>query len=92
MFEKEKLIPVVGLLVFMVALVGLLFGDRLGWVDMLRQIPWYIVLGIFIVGMFGMWRMRPTGSGMGQSTIVRILVVTAVIAMIVTAWRFFAQQ
>ena len=65
MFEKEKLIPLAAVLVFVVAIVGLLFGDRLGWVDMLRQIPplaiFAIVAGALLVG----WRMRP-GRGLGN--------------------------
>lgn len=59
MFGKELLIPVAALLVFVVAVVGLLFGERLGWIDMLRQIPplaiFAIVAGALLMG----WRMRP---------------------------------
>ncbi|MEA2574259.1 MAG: hypothetical protein QOH93_1557 [Chloroflexia bacterium] len=65
MFGKELLIPVAAVLVFMVAVVGLLFGERLGWVDMLRQIPPLAIFAIVAGALFMGWRMRP-GRSMGN--------------------------
>ena len=59
MFGKEMLIPVAGLLVFVVAVVGLLFGERLGWMDMLRQIPPLAIFAIVAFALLGGWRIRP---------------------------------
>ncbi len=59
MFGRELLIPVAALLVFVVALVGLLFGERLGWVNMLRQIPPLVIFAIFAIALLGGWRLRP---------------------------------
>jgi hypothetical protein len=59
MLGKETLIPVAALLVFVVALVGLLFGDRLGWMDALRQIPPIAVFALVAFALLGGWRLRP---------------------------------
>ncbi len=59
MFGKELLVPVAGLLVFVVAAVGLLFGEQLGWVAMLRRIPPLVIFTIVAFALLGGWRMRP---------------------------------
>ncbi len=59
MFSKELLIPVAGLLVFVVAVVGLLFGERLGWMDMLGRIPPLVILALVGGALLVGWRMRP---------------------------------
>ncbi|HEX8228129.1 MAG TPA: hypothetical protein VF826_02325 [Chloroflexia bacterium] len=59
MFSRELLIPVAALLIFVVAAVGLLFGERLGWVDMLRQIPPLVILALVGGALLVGWRMRP---------------------------------
>lgn len=59
MFGKELLIPVAALLVFVVALVGLLFGEQLGWVAMLRQIPPLAIFALVAFALLVGWRMRP---------------------------------
>lgn len=59
MFSKELLIPVAALLVFVVAVVGLLFGERLGWMDMLGRIPPLVILALVGGALLVGWRMRP---------------------------------
>lgn len=59
MLGKEMLIPVAALLIFVVAVVGLLFGERLGWMDMLRQIPPIAIFALVAFALLGGWRMRP---------------------------------
>lgn len=85
MFEKEKLIPVAGLLIFVVALVGLLFGDRIGWVDMLRQIPPLLVLAVVVVALFAGWRLRPGRSigNMGRN----IWLALFIFSVLVLVWQ-----
>ncbi|HEX8597401.1 MAG TPA: hypothetical protein VF952_02690 [Chloroflexia bacterium] len=59
MFSKELLIPVAALLIFVVAVVGLLFGERLGWMDMLGRIPPLVILALVGGALLVGWRMRP---------------------------------
>ncbi|HEX8222001.1 MAG TPA: hypothetical protein VF914_22625 [Chloroflexia bacterium] len=59
MLGKETLIPIAAVLVFVVAVVGLLFGERLGWMDMLRQIPPVAIFAIVAFALLGGWRIRP---------------------------------
>ncbi|MDQ5825474.1 MAG: hypothetical protein M3441_14875 [Chloroflexota bacterium] len=59
MFSRELLIPVAALLVFVVAVVGLLFGERLGWMDMLGRIPPLVILALVGGALLVGWRMRP---------------------------------
>lgn len=88
MFQKETLIPIAAVLVFVVALVGLLFGSQLGWVDMLRQIPplfYFIIIGVvFLLG----WRMRPNASiGNIGRNIWLALFIFSVLALV---WQVFS--
>lgn len=88
MFQKETLIPIAGVLVFVVALVGLLFGADLGWVDMLRQIPplvYFAIIGVvFLLG----WRMRPGASvgNIGRN----IWLAFFIFSVLVLAWQFIS--
>jgi hypothetical protein len=90
MFSKELLIPVAALLIFVVALVGLLFGERLGWVDMLRQIPPLVILALVGGGLLVGWRMRP-GRSLGNlgRTIWMALFVFSVLVLIWQAISYF---
>ncbi len=85
MFEKEKLIPIAALLLFAFAFVGLLWGDQIGWVDMLNRVPSYVMFGIVIIGLAFAFRFRPTAFGMRRGGWIAILVVLGA----VVAWQFF---
>ena len=55
MEDPSKLIYALAALIFGAAVVGLLWGEQLGWYDMARQVPGIVWLGlvivVFVVGM-----------------------------------------
>ncbi len=83
MFGKELLIPVIGLLIFVVAIVGLLFGERLGWTDMLRQIPPLALFALIAGGLLVGWRLRPGRSlgNLGQNIWMAIFVFSVLVLL-----------
>jgi hypothetical protein len=93
MFSKELLIPVAGLLVFVVAVVGLLFGERLGWMDMLGRIPPLVILALVGGALLVGWRMRP-GRSIGNlgHTIWMALFVFSVLVLLWQAISYFQAQ
>jgi hypothetical protein len=93
MLGKETLIPVAALLVFVVAVVGLLFGDRLGWVDTLRQIPPIAIFAIVAFALLGGWRLRPGRSiGSVGRNIWLALFVFSVLVLIWQVVSYFQTQ
>lgn len=86
MFSKEILIPIGALLIFTFAIVGMLFGDRLGWNNILYSIPPLAVLALF-VGVFALqWKFMP--KNLGGSTLTRFLIlfgIAVVIAMVIVS-------
>ncbi|MDQ3706789.1 MAG: hypothetical protein M3437_16515 [Chloroflexota bacterium] len=93
MFSKELLIPVAGLLVFVVAVVGLLFGERLGWMDMLGRIPPLVILALVGGALLVGWRMRP-GRSIGNlgNNIWMALFIFSVLVLLWQAISYFQAQ
>ena len=81
MFTKETLIPIAGIAIFIFAIVGLVWGEQLGWVDWARSVPG---LGIFLIGaviLAGAWRFFPRVER--WNTILRLLLVAAAIGLMI---------
>lgn len=58
MLTPERVIPVVGLLVFVGAIVLLLWGEQLGAYEWARQVPQWVLIGLLVGGLVFAWRMR----------------------------------
>ncbi len=82
MFQRDLLIPIAALLIFAFAIVGLLWGDQLGWWAAARQIPSIVWFGLVIVILALQWRFMPRSFRTGRLGWIILIVGLAIAAIL----------
>jgi hypothetical protein len=75
MLDPEKIVPVAGLLIFVGAVVLLVWGNQLGAVAFVRGIPYYIAAAVAIGAIVVQWRMQkePGPLGIWRTMLIALL-------------------
>jgi hypothetical protein len=86
--DPAKIVPPLVALIFVGALVALLWGNQLGIIDFVRGIPPYVLFGIVIAFVLVQWKTQKEGTPFGWWRVAIIAVVSMLlVGSLVNGWR-----
>ncbi len=88
MLDPAKIVPPLAALIFVGALIAILWGNQLGIMDVVRGIPSYVLFGIIMAFVLVQWKTQPQGTPFGWWRVMGIAILSMLlIGSLVNGWR-----